>query len=77
MQLTRLKLKFGPGKFEKTDMEGVWSSLSALSAASDDMARISDVGLNLTECTEVVKFRTIFSGLGRVELIRVARLKKV
>ena len=76
MQFTRLKLKFDPGKFEKTDMEGVWSSLSALSVASEDMARISEVGLNLTEATEVVKLRTIFSGLGRVELMRVERLKK-
>ncbi len=54
----------------------MWSNLSALSVASEDMARISEVGLNLTEDTEVVKLRTIFSGLGREELIRVERLKQ-
>ena len=75
MQFTRFRFKFCPGKFEKTDIDGKCMSFSALSVASDVIERISDVGLNLTEATEVVKLRTIFSGLGLVEFIKSPRLK--
>jgi hypothetical protein len=40
------------------------------------MARISEVGENLTESTDVVRLRTIFSGFGRFDDIRSARLKR-
>jgi len=75
-EITLFRLCAKPGKLEKTVMEGVWSSLTELSWTSEDMAKISEVGLNLTELTDVVKLRTIFSGFGRVEFINSERLEK-
>ena len=63
-----------PGKLEKTVMEGKCISLIALSVASDVIDRISDVGLNFRVDTDVVRFKTIFSGFGVCEVNRFARL---
>ena len=55
-------------------MEGKCISLIALSVASDVIDRISDVGLNFRVDTDVVRFKTIFSGFGVCEVNRFARL---
>ena len=72
----RFRFKLNPGKLEKTVMEGKCMSLIALSVASDVIDRISDVGLNLRDDTDVVRFKTIFSGLGLDDVSRFARLWK-
>ena len=74
--LIRLRFRLNPGKLEKTVMEGRCINLMALSVASDVIDKISDVGLNLRVETDVVRFRTIFSGFGRAEVRRFARLRK-
>ena len=47
-------------------MDGKCNNLTALSLTSEAMANISELGLNLTDEILVVKFKTIFSGLGWV-----------
>ena len=74
MLLMRFRFRLNPGKLEKTVMEGKCISLIALSVASDVIDRISDVGLNFRVDTDVVRFKTIFSGFGICEVNRFARL---
>jgi hypothetical protein len=56
-------------------MDGKCISFMALSVISDVIERISDVGLNLSVAIDVVRLRTIFSGVGLVEVNKLARLE--
>merc|ERR1712080_103509 len=49
-------------------MDGKCNNLTALSLTSEAIANISLLGLNFTEEMVVVKFKTIFSGVGLVLL---------
>ena len=66
MQFGLFTLKLKLGKLENTVIDGTCNNFTEFSFTSEAMAKISDEGLNFKSVTEVVKLRTIFSGLGLV-----------